>query len=79
MVRGLLMCPRYQTCPGFTNQNVSCTNGPYDSCKNSLYGPVKSLDFEVFKCLEMGTVSPKACDCCRIRKENKCPIGKKEQ
>lgn len=75
----LLMCEHYRTCPDFTNQNISCSTGPHAKCKEAnLYGPPKSLDFQVFICPTMGAVSPKACSNCRPQQEGHCPLGKKE-
>jgi hypothetical protein len=36
----------------------------------------KSLEFQTFNCPELGVISPRACDFCRIRLEGNCPLGK---
>lgn len=40
----------------------------------SLYLEPKTMEFDVFKCPELGIVSPKACTVCRIQTAGKCKL-----
>lgn len=44
--------------------------------EQSIYMAPKSGEFEAFNCPTLGKVSPKACEVCRLKEQNKCPLGK---